>query len=327
MHSHQSLLYREAEFEEIPCDLCGDTSPAVLGFSKDDGARAVICPRCGLIFVSPRMTRTWYDRFYQEEYRSLGGHNDIHERFESQYKHGRAFAKELEPYFLKSGLLVDVGSSTGGTLAGLKEVLPGVDALGIEPSELEADFAKSRGITTYAVLIEDIEKKGIAVPLADQILCTQSLNHFLSPRFFFTWAWHHLKPGGRLILEVKNFRQQARRSGRVGNSIQMDHVYMFTPETVREYLETAGFRIVATAHDEGFPLAVIRERQKKGLPAWQIRVVAEKTDEVPFSDVSRHLDRAAFHLVRTSLLPWHLFLHHIFRYSRWDELMPFKRNR
>ncbi|MFY9461876.1 MAG: methyltransferase domain-containing protein [Candidatus Sungiibacteriota bacterium] len=328
MHSHHSSFpYSQAEYEEIPCDLCGSSNQEVLGFSKEDRARAVICRRCGLIFISPRMTKEWYDRFYQEEYRSLGGDEEsLDARFERQKRHGAALAEELKPYFLVHGLLVDVGSSTGGTLAGIKEVLDGVKVFGIEPSEKEVLYANKRGIPSRAALIEDVEKKGIDVPLADQILCTQSLNHFLSPKFFLTWAWKHLKPSGRLILEIKNFRQQARRSSRVENSIQIDHVFMFTPETVREYVKAAGFRILAFLDDENMSISAIRQKKLKGLPGFQIRVVAEKTDQPPFSNISRMIDPTAYKKIKSSLAPWRLRFHYFARYSRWDELMsPIKR--
>lgn len=317
MHSHNSSFpYSQAEYEEIFCDLCGSSNQETLGFSKEDRARAVICRRCGMIFISPRMTREWYDRFYQEEYRSLGGDEEsLDARFERQRRHGAALAEELKPYFLAQGLLVDVGSSTGGTLAGIKEVLGGVKVFGIEPSEKEVLYANKRGIPSRAALIEDIEKKGIEVPPAEQILSTQALNHFLSPKFFLTWAWQRLKPSGRLILEVKNFRQQARRSSRVENSIQIDHVYMFTPETVREYLAAAGFRVIAFLDDEHLSVSAIHQKKLKGLPGFQIRVVAEKTERVPFFDVSGVIDPIAYGKIKSSLAAWRLRTLYFLKYG------------
>ena len=327
MHSyHHSFSYDLAKYEDISCDLCGSKEQETLGFSKESRARAVICRGCGLIFVSPRMTREWYDKFYQEEYRALGGGEEesLAARFDRQRKHGFALAEELRSYFPAKGLLVDVGSSTGGTLAGIKKVFGRLDVLGIEPSEAEAEYARNQGIPTHATLIEDVKRKGIEIPDADCVLSTQSLNHFLSPRHFLIWAWRRLKPGGRLILEVKNFRQQARRSGLIANSIQIDHVYMFTPETVREYVLAAGFKPIAFLDDEYLQIPDIRKRQKRGLPGFQIRVVAEKISREPFSDVMRAIDPAAYGKIKSALAPWRLKMNYVFRYSRWDELVPYK---
>lgn len=327
MHSHNhSFSYDSAEYEEVPCDLCGSKNKEVLGFSKESRARAVICRVCGLIFVSPRMTRQWYDKFYQEEYRQLGGGEEesLSVRFARQRKHGFALAEELKVHFPTKGLLVDIGSSTGGTLAGIKEVFKDLDVLGIEPSEAEASHARSQGVPTHATLIEDIEKKGIRIPEADCVLSTQALNHFLSPRFFLKWAWQHLKPGGRIVLEVKNFRQQSRRSSRVENSIQIDHVYMFTPETLKEYVMAAGFKPLIFIDDELLSIPEIRRRQQRGLPGFQMKVVAEKTRNPPFLDVESNIDPFAYKKIKSSLSLWRLRANYFFRYGRWDELIPYR---
>ena len=308
-------------YEHISCDLCASRDQEVLGYSSGGGERAVICRSCGLIFISPRMTRLWYDRYYQREYREGSGQPvDMDRMFAGGLKHGRALSSALRPYLFDRGLLIEVGSSTGGVLAGLREAL-GVRVIGIEPSVREAGYATARSIPTHATLIEDSAVRGIVLPPAEQILSVQSLNHFLSPRFFFTWAWRQLQPGGRLIIEVKNFRQQVRRSGRIGNSIQLDHLYMFTPETLSEYLRAAGFRILVLDSDERLSLREIAERRGRGLPGYQIRAVAEKLDIEPFSQLDQAIDPRAYAAVRASLRPWRTFLHHFFRYRKFNEFV------
>lgn len=312
------------ESHEVKCDLCLSRNYEFLALSRGGSARAVICRRCGLIFISPRHSREWYERYYQEEYRSRGGElADPAAIFEKGYRHGRALAIELKPYLLSGGLLIEVGSSSGGVLSGMRDQL-GVGVLGIEPSEREARYAASRGIPTRRALVEDIAARSAVLPAADQILSAQSLNHFLSPRSFFVWAWQALKPKGRLIVEVKNFRQQVRRSGRMGNSVQLDHLYMFTPETVKQYLKAAGFRTLILADDEGLSLRAIARRRAAGLPGWQIRAVAEKSSTLPFSAAAAAIDPAAYRRVSTSLQPWRVAFHHYLRYRWLKELLPEK---
>lgn len=321
-HTHFPFRSGEVAFEEVRCDLCGSDEREFLGRSAADDAVAVICKRCGLIFISPRMTPEWYRRYYETEYRSLGGAAaDMGRIFEKGRLHGRALANELRSYVPSHGLLVEVGSSAGGVLAGFRDVL-GIDALGIEPAERESRFAAEHGIPTKQAMIEELGAGSGVIAPADIVLSSQSLNHFLSPRQFFTWAWHALAPGGRLIIEVKNFRQQVRRSGRIASSIQVDHVFMFTPETLTEYLRAAGFRILAFRHDEDLSLRAIARRRSQGLPGYQIRAVAERGDAEPFSAVSKAIVPQAYGKIRASLRPWRISLHHFFRYRRWGELLP-----
>ena len=90
---------------------------------------------------------------------------------------------------------------------------------------------------------------------------------------------------------------------------------MFTPETVREYIRAAGFNVIAFLDDERLSIPAIRQQQKKGLPGFQIRVVAEKTDRTPFSDMSGALDPSAYKKVKSSLSPWKLRTLYFMKYG------------
>ncbi len=188
----------------------------------------------------------------------------------------------MRPY-LAPGLTIDVGSSEGGLLAGIREVIS-IDPLGIEPTVARAEFARTKGIPTYAAMIENIGAVAPDLPPAANIFCTKSLNHLLDPAFFFRWAYDTLDGDGRLILEVKNFRQQARMSGRIRYAIQIDHPFMFVPETLAAFVEAAGFEVQYFDVDETKSRSERRQQKKTGLPVGHIRLVARKTDRLPFSE-------------------------------------------
>lgn len=44
-----------------------------------------------------------------------------------------------------------------------------------------------------------------------------------------------------LVLVVLNFRHAAKKRGSIKNAVQIDHPYMFLPETLSEFLRLAGF--------------------------------------------------------------------------------------
>lgn len=323
VHDYAHTEYDPAAVSDIACDLCGSLDAAALGSSRDGRAHAVICRHCGLIYISPRMPKEWYDHFYQRAYREReGGLADLGRIFEKGRAHGRALADELAGFLPAAGVAVEVGSSAGGVLAGIRDRLPSLAVFGVEPSAREAAYAEAEGIPTRVTMIEEVAARNDALPPADLILSAQSLNHFLSPRSFFAWAWRQLKPAGRLVIEVKNFRQQVRRSGRVANSIEIDHVYMFVPETLAEYLAAAGFHALALCHDEGLSLNAIGVRRARGLPGYQVIAVAEKTAAEPFGRVEEALDPTAYRRIRASLRPWRVSLHHFSRYRRFRELFP-----
>lgn len=309
--------------EEIPCRLCGGHSYWVLARRDAVGLalKTVMCRACGLVFINPRPTQAWYQSYYD----SLGGkqhayhHGEGGKRlrpigsgFDAARRHGQGLAERLGEY-MRPGVTIDVGSSEGGALAGLRNRLP-IEPIGIEPVAEEARWATEHGIPTHRALIEGIGRSGIVIPAAANIICVKSLNHFLDPAYFFRWAWGALLPDGRLILEVKNFRHQVRRAGRIWAGIQLDHPYMYTPETLGAFVTRAGFEVLAMDVDEDKPPAMLRGQQKTGLPTGHIRIAAVKSEVPPFSAPFRPEPRKISGL-RRSFKPLNLYFHYLAHYA------------
>ncbi len=287
-----SFPYLTADKEFVACNQCDGRVTESLHQRDRNGlpVQAEICKRCGLIYLNPRMIPTWYDRYYQEEYRQqmarfkgrkLAG-NDSEKSFVQSTRHGSALARRFSHVWQK-GLTVEVGSSVGGVLNGIRSGI-GCEVLGIEPSPLEAEEANKRGIRTFNSSIETLKEE---VPVAANILCTQSLNHLLDPRFFLRWAHAHLAPHGRLILEVMNFRHVFTHFGWIQRAIQIDHTYMFVPEVLESFVAAAGFKTLLVEADENKSPADLNAQKKEGLPVYHMTLVAERTAQVPFSSPIR----------------------------------------
>lgn len=282
--------YDTAKKEDVACNYCGSDNLKTLSLEGQDGLklRTVICSVCGLIFISPRMTPYWYDRYYQVEYRAntLGSETkkpDFKKLFESMERHGEELGAYLKRYLNINGPVVEVGSSLGGVLSGIKKHL-NREVIGIEPSLPEVAYAKSRGVETYGTLFEEIDDKFPNLPLFSAVVCTQSLNHLLSPRLFFEWSHKHLATGGILVLEVMNFRHQLKKAGKYKNAVKIDHVYMFTPEVLRDFVRSAGFDILFFDVDEKKSSVEMKENERT-LPRVHMICVAVKSTRKPFEKV------------------------------------------
>lgn len=282
----EKFNYRRAQFEKISCNLCGNDYFFVLARRSGNNlpAQACLCKHCGLIYLNPRMTKEEYDNYYKYFYREdraiakgRGVKNRNYERsFEVGSRFGRGLAQKLKKY-IHEGLTIDIGSDIGGILNGMREVFPSLELIGIEPSVPASEFANQKGIKTYNCLFEDFSDP--SVKHAANIVCTQTLNHFLDPRKFLVWSYKTLMPGGRLILVVKNFREQCRKGGSVESGVQIDHAYMFTPQTLRSFVETIGFRVLYTDIDEYRTPKELRAQLEQGLSKQHTYLVAEKTSK------------------------------------------------
>ncbi len=288
----EKFSYEKAEKESVPCNFCGSSNLKILTNedSENRGATTVMCKECGLIFINPRMTKENYDRYYQEEYRSktIGldalGEEALQNLFNDTYRHGLALGKMMKPFIVSDDPIAEVGSGVGGVLSGIKKVL-GKDVLGIEPSASECDFANRNGIKTFCNLFEDFRDPKHSLPRFSAIVCTQSLNHLLDPSSFLVWSRNNLLPNGVLVLEVMNFRHQLKKAGAFRNAVQIDHVYMFTPEVLRNFVESAGFDIVLFDHDEKKDnIRSAHFKEFEALPATHIRIVAKRSKKEPFED-------------------------------------------
>lgn len=268
--------YSASKFEHISCNLCGKNNFSVLAERSANGleARTCMCRNCGLIFINPRMTKASYDDYYKYFYRedrsaAISRHDSV-EDLERNFKGVRKFGRQMAVQFGKfigEGKVIDVGSSTGGILYGIKEIIPNIVPLGIEPSLEESAYAVKKGIETHVGLFEDLGKAGEdRFRDADSIICVRSLNHLLDPKSFFLWAYKNLRARGHLILSVKDFREQARRAGRLEAGIQIDHPYMFTAEVLRKFVESAGFYVVRVGVDWQKKHHIIMVAEKRGIP-------------------------------------------------------------
>lgn len=314
--------YGTMKKEHIICNLCEADDFYALAHRSSDGlpVQACLCKRCGLIYINPRMTKEGYDEYYKYFYREhrarIKGTNSragTHEKgFQDAARFGEALGKSLQDYIASRGVTIDVGSNTGGILSGLKKIFPAIDIVGIEPSVEASEFANSKGIKTYNCLFENFPKNEVAS--VSNILCMQTLNHLLDPKGFMTWAHTTLALHGRLILSVKNFRDQCRRGGSLQSGIQADHVYMFTPETLRLMVESAGFKVLYEDVDEYKTSEELIEQKKAGLSWHHIRIVGEKVEST-HDPVVLSQPKIVSTLMRQ--LSWrHIFFYYVLFYSR-----------
>ncbi|PIT90997.1 hypothetical protein COU17_02770 [Candidatus Kaiserbacteria bacterium CG10_big_fil_rev_8_21_14_0_10_49_17] len=264
--------YTSAQYEHLPCNFCGEDNADTIATRDRNGysVRTLLCRNCGLLYIDPRMTPQWYQLYYEQEYRHemarFKGLNRAQTYtseilFNHAKKRTKPFFENLRPY-VNNGLTIEVGSSTGGVLAGFRDVF-GSEVLGIEPSPEEAQYAESQGVRTIQSMFESLGE-GV-VPKAENIISLRALNHMLDFHSFLVWANKHLAFDGRLILEVMHFPNVVEHYGYLPRGIQIDHVFMFTPETLRQFLEALGFTVMTEGVDR---------------KAEHMYIVAKKTAEV-----------------------------------------------
>jgi 2-polyprenyl-3-methyl-5-hydroxy-6-metoxy-1,4-benzoquinol methylase len=233
------------ELVRVRCNLCGadDTTTVSRRARWSQRARTVACRRCGLVYINPRPGPAELGAFYREriytQYMDPAG--GFRERLLAA---SRTQAREIFDHFVNAagvsprGLRVlEVGCGLGDFLALARDA--GADVLGVEMDGPYADFAERRHrLPLVRGALETLPPSG----RFDVIAMFHVLEHLEDPRAALQSLRPRLHPGGRLLIEVPNFMGAWRTP--LTEFLRVEHLYHFSPVTLRALLETAGFREV-----------------------------------------------------------------------------------
>jgi len=191
------------EYLNRSCPVCGEkqTKP----FLAKGDLTLVQCIACTMIFANPvpaeMATGSFYDRV---------GHEYLsQEKLEGDYSDVR-FRRELKLFrtHCQSGLVLDVGCSSGAFLYQLKKRFPAdYEICGTDVSGPALDYAEKMGVPIIKgnFLTHDFDHR------YDAITFWAVIEHLSDPLLFLKKAASILKPGGLCFVLVPNMRSLAVR--------------------------------------------------------------------------------------------------------------------
>lgn len=222
--------------ETINCNLCGSGrsrqvyEKADEKYFPEESFSVVECLECGLGYVCPRPTVQEMSKYYPSEFYSELKHSEINdlERFSRQ-------AEYIATVAVSGGKrrLLDVGSANGAFLKYMHQL--GWDVEGVEPF---ANAPDPDGIKIYRTQLPDIP---VSEPSYDAITAWAVLEHVHDPKAYFKKAGKIVVKGGLFVFFVPNFSSLATRH--LFSEDIPRHLYCFTPDNVRRYLQEAGFSL------------------------------------------------------------------------------------
>jgi len=260
------------------CAVCGSSEKRLLfrqRFAGDlegalfSGYEVVVCTRCGFGFADGLPNQSAFDAYYARmskyEFAHHGGEQEA--AAERRYEATAAFVRPLvtDP----RTRVLDIGCSTGGLLdafrtAGYRQVL------GLDPSPACARAADSRyGI---AVLQGSLLKPPDTIGRHDLILLSAVLEHVRDLRAALAETHALLEAGGYLYAEVPDATRFGEARDAPFQEFSVEHVNYFSPRSLRNLLDTAGFSAVAL-ESAALDLA-------PGTVGYAVRGLFRKTDRV-----------------------------------------------
>jgi len=236
--------------ESAYCNLCGANGHSAEVAGRDRygyPATCVMCRRCGLAYLSPRLSATGYAHFYAGVYRPLvSAYHGRRIDAESVQLEQRGYADRLAAFLLPllpslPRTILDVGGSTGvvaGVLAARLDALATV----LDPAPDELAVAAAAGMETFAGLAEDFDP---GERRWDLVLLCQTIDHLLDVRATLTALRRMTAGGGRAFVDILDVDLVLRREGSIERAVKVDHPFYLTRPTAAAFFALSGYVIVA----------------------------------------------------------------------------------
>ena len=240
-------------------------------YFRDEFFTVVECDGCGLGFLNPRPTIAEMAKYYPAEYFRNEPTKSNVRYMQRRFRREANFLKILDT---REGTkrLLDVGCADGDFPRFM--MARGWNVEGVEISEV------ARQIRDFRVHTEEFQNISISEPTYDAVTAWAVMEHVHDPMAYFRKASVVLKRGGLFILLVPNFVSLASR--RLFCEDVPRHIYFFTRETVRQYLETNGLRL--EAEDNGRGIYKLAPNNWLGYMAWwRLRGREYRYQDVPLT--------------------------------------------
>lgn len=264
----------------LACALCGDSESNVLAHNNE--ARVVICKQCSLAFLSPRLSRDGYARFYREYFqdsrRSLATLDEAIQRLlrKGAYQNKMPIVEAFHGAIQTGDKGLEIGGGWG-TLAKAFENVIGCSIEVVEPSPLAVRVAREYyGLTAYMGDGETFMRDSIGNKRYDFVLLIHVFEHVLDPNIFLESVKKTLKPNGKLLFALPDLSRPDEPSDKY---FHIEHCYYYTPTTIELMLRKHEFKVCSVMQD-----------------ANDMKIIAEYRDEFAISPDFKNNERLAIRM-------------------------------
>lgn len=221
--------------EYVNCNLCGSDETGFWG--EKNNIKIVKCKICGLVYCNPRPDNNELQKFYSEDYFLEGNYEEDVQR-QKMYE---IEIEEIKKNIGVKGRFLDVGCAVGKFLVTLPDTF---EKWGTEFSESAAETGRKKfGLKIATGQIRNIE---LPEKYFDIVQMRGVLEHSQNPFEDLAKIRKVLKKDG--ILRISQLPNIGSLCGRLFktrfNQVKPgEHLYYFSPKTVKDMLNKSGFKI------------------------------------------------------------------------------------
>jgi len=230
--------------EEVNCSLCGEPPPLdSKPIFKKFNFPYFSCPKCNLIYPSPRPK----EEYIHEQYKTGRFSNFFSDIYlpSAEYRMKTIFLERVEEIIkprVPTGKILDVGCSSGHFLKVAEN--HGYDVYGVEPNSDMVDFAQNK-LHLRNVRHGMFDEQTYPENYFDVITLWDVLEHVVDPGQLLQSVKKALKPNGWVFAYTENFESfNVFISKEDSEMVAADvHIRHYTPETFRAEFNKSGLLV------------------------------------------------------------------------------------
>jgi 2-polyprenyl-3-methyl-5-hydroxy-6-metoxy-1,4-benzoquinol methylase len=236
-------LWRREDTEAVPCCVCQREGRPIYDL---DPFGVVRCPRCTLVFVSPRLRPEALDRLYGDPGYHAGMYDNsrVAMLLQRRWTSGRlTLVQEQLGRPAAGARLLEVGAGRGMFLAAARQA--GFEVTGVELSgDAAAHAERTYDLTVHRTQLADAPLTG----RFDVICAWDTIEHVPDPVEFWRTVHHLLAPDGVAVFSTPYFSSLPSRllRARWWTLKPTEHIWQFTPRTHRTVAAQAEMTVTDT---------------------------------------------------------------------------------
>lgn len=298
---------------DINCIFCNIDSKHIV--IEENGYKGKKCPKCGLIYISPRPSFG--------EVVDLYGHNDAYVSAESHLSADfikRLFARHnlrLIRSFIQNGELLEIGAGAGYFLDEARKV--GFNPHGLEFNPIQSKYMRnSLNIPCEESPLNTSIFQGKKF---DVVYLCDVVSHFFDPVSDFKTINELMKDDAFLIFETGNLGEVTQGYFKYFQRFQYpDHLFFFNTDNLIELLKKSGFDFIKIHRYSILPqlkvekaLSVIRKNHVSVSKVKQNPLPKKDDADIEFSARSMPLDTESF--VKKGIKNTYRYFSYVLRYK------------
>ncbi len=220
---------------KISCILCNNNTDLKFNKSEMD---IRYCKRCSLAFVSPQPSVDTQQKYYDKSFRE-GGYRLYNLSENLRIRLNQKRFNEISKY-KPSGNLLDIGCASGYFLDVASQ--NNLSTFGVELSKEAAQIAKQKHKNIFNGTLEGSNFQN---SFFDIVTLFDIIEHVLDPSTTIKEISRIIKPDGLLVITTPDISSwHAKIMGkRWGLITPLEHLFYFSPKSIRILLEKYGFKI------------------------------------------------------------------------------------